>query len=42
MCKEKGLLLQELKVEEGRLDDVFRELTVADTIIEEKPDSSQS
>ena len=42
MCKEKGLLLQELKVEEGRLDDVFRELTVADTIIEEKPNSSQS
>lgn len=42
MCKEKGLLLQELKVEEGRLDDVFRELTVADTVIEEKSNPSQS
>lgn len=31
LCKDKGLVLEELKVEEGRLDDVFREITVADT-----------
>ncbi len=31
MCKDKGLVLEELRVEEGRLDEVFREITVADT-----------
>ena len=35
LCKDKGLLLEELKIEEGRLDDVFREITVADTKIGE-------
>ena len=36
LCKDKGLLLQELKIEEGRLDDVFREITVADTKIDKE------
>ena len=36
LCKEKGLLLEELRVEEGRLDDVFREITKTDTEISEK------
>ncbi len=31
LCKNKGLMLEELRVEEGRLDEVFREITVADT-----------
>ena len=36
LCKEKGLLLEELRVEEGRLDDVFREITKTDTEISER------
>ncbi len=31
LCKDKNLVLEELRVEEGRLDDVFREITIADT-----------
>ncbi|MCP4848298.1 MAG: ATP-binding cassette domain-containing protein [Verrucomicrobiaceae bacterium] len=33
MCKEKQLVLEELHLEQGRLDDVFREITVADTTL---------
>ncbi|NRB43732.1 MAG: ATP-binding cassette domain-containing protein [Verrucomicrobiales bacterium] len=36
LCKEKGLLLEELRVEEGRLDEVFREITKTDTEISER------
>jgi len=36
LCKEKGLLLEELRVEKGRLDDVFREITKTDTEISER------
>ena len=31
LCKDRGWVLEELHVEEGRLDVVFREITVADT-----------
>ena len=31
LCKDRGWSLEELHVEEGRLDEVFREITVADT-----------
>ncbi len=31
LCKDRGWVIEELRVEEGRLDDMFRELTVADT-----------
>ena len=41
LCKDKGLLLQELKIEEGRLDDVFREITVADTKIDKEPTATK-
>ena len=41
LCKDKGLLLEELKIEEGRLDDVFREITVADTKIGESEKQKQ-
>ena len=33
LCKDKQLVLEELHVEQGRLDDVFREITVADTTL---------
>tara|TARA_Y100001960_G_scaffold110584_1_gene118425 strand:+ start:986 stop:1969 length:984 start_codon:yes stop_codon:yes gene_type:complete len=36
LCKERGLLLEELRIEEGRLDDVFREITKTDTEISER------
>ncbi|MED5584979.1 MAG: ATP-binding cassette domain-containing protein [Verrucomicrobiota bacterium] len=35
LCKDKQLVLEELHVEQGRLDDVFREITVADTTLNE-------
>ena len=35
LCKEKELVIEELRLEEGRLDDVFREITVADTTLSE-------
>jgi ABC-2 type transport system ATP-binding protein len=35
LCKEKQLVLEELHLEQGRLDDVFREITVADTTLSE-------
>ena len=35
LCKQKQLVLEELHVEPGRLDDVFREITVADTSLSE-------
>lgn len=35
LCKQKQLVLEELHVEPGRLDDVFREITVADTTLSE-------
>ena len=41
LCKDKGLILQELKIEEGRLDDVFREITVADTKIDKEPTATK-
>ena len=31
LCKDRGWILEELHVEEGRLDEVFREITVAET-----------
>lgn len=31
LCKNKNLVIEEMRVEEGRLDDVFREITIADT-----------
>ena len=40
MCKEKGLGLEELRVEEGRLDEVFREITVADTKLSDSKKAS--
>ena len=33
LCKAKQLVLEELHLEQGRLDDVFREITVADTTL---------
>ena len=35
LCKEKQWVLEELHLEQGRLDDVFREITVADTTLSE-------
>ena len=35
LCKEKELVIEELRLEEGRLDDVFREITVGDTTLSE-------
>lgn len=35
LCKQKQLVLEELHAEPGRLDDVFREITVADTSLSE-------
>ena len=36
LCKDRGLVLEEMRVEEGRLDEVFRQLTVADTLLAKK------
>ena len=39
LCKDQGLVLEELHVEEGRLDDLFRQLTVAETEQEGRRDA---
>ena len=37
LCRDRGLTLQQLSVEEGRLDNMFHALTVPDTEIDETP-----